>query len=212
MAKKSKNMVRMTTPRVTFGWSNLSTPDTTYADKENPNDLGKYKVRVSLPKDDPRALKLMGELEPMWLQHLEETAAETGKPIKLLKYDADSIPWGDELDKESGDPTGNVVFRFALKARTVSKSGKVYDKRPVVYSSDLKPMVPVPNIGPGTEGRISFDVYPWAAAKVGMSLQLVGVQILKLVERGGSSDPESCGFESEPGCEVGSESGGEGDF
>lgn len=182
-----------TTPVGTFGFPcSLTEPDTAFADKNNPNDLGNYQVTVLLPKDSAATKKFLADLEEIMERHLQETMMKTGK--KNLSYTDETRPYKDHVDRE-GNPTGFVAVRTKLKARVVTKLGKVFDQRPKIFDTANNLLTAPPNIGIGSEGRVAGQVNCWFTSKIGVSLWCEGVQLHKLVERGGNS-PEGFGFKA----------------
>ena len=88
-----------------------------------------------------------------------------------------------------------------MKASGVRKSdGKPWTRQPAIFDGqgNYIPSDRRPQIGGGTEGKVSFELSGFYTTLVGagVSLRLQGVQILSLVEFGGGS-AESHGFEAE---------------
>lgn len=169
---------RLSTPVGTAVFPALKRPDTKF------DELGIYKADLAAPLSEAEGL--MAELTAIFKGH-------TGKaPSK-----ADNTMWYLEEDKESGEPTGNVVFKLRIKNR-IGKDGKPWDRRPKQFDARLKPI----DVNPwgGTKMIVSFDVYEWnAGGKKGVSLQPVGVQIIDLKAGGGGSDPSAMGFAAQDG-------------
>lgn len=169
---------RLSTPVGTAVFPALKRPDTKF------DELGVYKADLAVPLSEAEGL--MAELTAIFKAH-------TGKaPSK-----ADNTMWYLEEDKESGEPTGNVVFKLRIKNR-IGKDGKPWDRRPKQFDARLKPI----DVNPwgGTKMVVSFDVYEWnSGGKKGVSLQPVGVQILDLKTGNGGADPAAMGFATRDG-------------
>lgn len=181
--------------------------DTKFADQGNPNDKGNFVARLVLPKSDAKTQKLLGELNEVYENHTREEAAKLQKG-KKLKITEDSVPWTDEVDRETGEPTGNVILKTKLKARVVKKDKTFFDQRPKVFDAKGVLVKEVPNIGPGSKVRLSVSVNTYhTSIGCGMSLRLDAVQLLDLVERGGR-DAKGYGFGEEDGFEAPAESPG----
>ena len=155
----------------------LKTPDTKF------NDLGIYKANVSVPHKEATAT--MSKLTEIFKSH-------TGKaPNK-----AENTMWKLETDDETGEETGNVIFKVTVK-NVRRRDGELWDRKPKQFDSKMKPV----NLDPygGTEMYVSASVYAWdAAGKKGVSLQPMAVQIISLVERSAGSG-ESYGFQEQEG-------------
>lgn len=175
----------------------IAEPDATFADQTKPNDKGEYKARLVLPKESAEAKAFLAKLESVWEQYYNETCTQQGK--KKLKVDPENLPWADELDRDTDEPTGNIVFRFKLKARVEKKDGTFFDQRPKVFDAKGTLIREVPAIGPGSRCRIAGQVNCWYTSKVGMSLWLEACQLIQLVERGGGKDAGGYGFGAEKG-------------
>jgi len=109
------------TPRGIFRFPALTEPD--YGNEEFPKPDGEYKVQVILT--EAQAEPLIATLEPVHAKAVEEgevafanLKVDQRKKLKELKVnDLYSI----EYDKETEEPTGNLIFKFTMKASGVSK-------------------------------------------------------------------------------------------
>lgn len=179
-------MAQNKSQRVTIGpgravYPALRTPDTKF------DELGQYKADLAIP---------LSEAEPLMKKLSDIHKAHTGKaPSK-----SSNTMWYLEEDKETGEETGNVIFKCRVKNR-MRRDGQLWDRRPKLFSADLKPV----EVNPwgGTVMAVSAEVYEWdAGGKKGVSLQPVGVQIIELVEGGGES-AEDMGFGKRDGFTAG---------
>ncbi len=156
---------RLSLPPGTAVYPRLKTPDTKF------DELGMYKSDVAVP---------LADAEPIIAQLSEIHKAHTGKAPKK----SENTMWQLETD-EAGEETGNVVFKCRIKNR-MNRKGELWDRRPKLFDAALKPI----DVSPwgGSVLINSVDVYCWdAGGKKGVSLQPVGVQVLKLVEGDGGS-------------------------
>jgi len=164
--------------RITLGpgrgvYPALKNPDTKF------DELGQYKADLSIPSE---------EAEPLMERLSEVFKSHTGKAPKK----AENTMWFFETDHESGEETGNVVFKCRVKNKIRKKDGKLWDRKPKLFDAALKPI----DVSPwgGSEYIVNAEIYCWdAGGKKGVSLQPVGVQIIKLIE-GGSESAEDMGF------------------
>jgi len=150
------------------------------------HELGIYKCNVSVPLKE--AASTMEKLTQIHKQH-------TGKvPSK-----SDNSMWKMEIDEETGEETGNVIFKCSVK-NVQRKNGEMWDRRPKQFDAKMKPVDLDPS--GGTELYVSASIYEWVAGgKKGVSLQPLAVQIINLVERGGGADAAAFGFGKHDGFE-----------
>ena len=166
--------IKMNTPKGTAVFPSLQRPDTKF------DELGMYKADLSVPLSEAKGL--MDNLGEIFKRH-------TGK----APNQSDNTMWYKQTDKDTGEETGNVVFKIRVKNR-MTKSGQLWDRKPVLFDAALKPI----QVNPwgGTEMIVSMSVYAWnAGGKMGVSLQPQAIQIINLVEGGTSSH----GFEATEG-------------
>ncbi|MCB9178987.1 MAG: hypothetical protein H6590_06155 [Flavobacteriales bacterium] len=194
----TNNRPTYTTPKVTLGFCSIREPDTKFANEADPNDKGVYKAKLRMPKDAPETKAFIDQIQGVFDQFLVEEKAKKGKTPKVHE---DGIPWQDELDRETEEPTGNILVSCKLKARVVTKSGRVFDQRVKVFDAKGKLIPDVPNIGPGSTVRVSGSINCWNPNKAGVTLWLEAIQLIDLVERNGDKDAEGYGFGAEDGYE-----------
>lgn len=170
----------ITLPKGTAVYPALNRPDTKF------DELGQYKADVRIPVQEAQAV--MEKLGAAYKAYM-------GKAISK----ADNTLWKMETD-EDGNQTGFVVFKCRVKNK-LKKDGSTWDRKPKLFDAKLKPLPAGVNPWGGTEMRVNVEVYEWlAGSKKGVSLQPLGVQIIKLVSgTGGSADPSAMGFEEEEG-------------
>ena len=173
------------TPIGTAVYPHLSSPDTKF------DENGVYQLQLSLTEEEASGLAeaLTSRHASAYAKHLEET----GKP-KLKKAD---LPWTEEFD-DSGKETGNILFRFKMKAKTA----KGIELRPTLVDAKLAPVTEM--IGSGSKCKVAYDVHDWfvPALGVGISLRLKGVQVIELIEYSGGRSAKGCGFGEEEGFET----------
>jgi hypothetical protein len=112
------------------------------------------------------------------------------------------------FDRETGDDTGNVEFKFKLKAKVQKRDGTYYEQQPAVLDSKKVPMTNDILIGNGSRVKVAFEPIPYVMAstkKAGVSLRLKAVQVIDLVEYGNSAASvfdEEDGFVAPPATEA----------
>lgn len=173
------------TPIGTAVFPHLNTADTKFDEK------GVFSTSLRLTPDE--AAPMIKSLEQVYSSGYKKICGEKNKAT-LKKAD---MPWSKETDRESGEETGNYLFKFKMKAET--RTG--IKMRPVLFDAKCQPMED--NIGAGSKMKVAFDPSCWhvAALGVGISLRLKGVQVLELVEYSGRS-ADSLGFGEEDGFET----------
>ncbi len=226
MSTKTQKVTHYTSTGVArYPW--LTTPDTKF-DPE-----GTFKVDLVLDGENADALqaKIDTFLEQSWA---EKTADMDAKKLKLA-FRAE--PYGPVTDDDTDEETGET--RFSFKRNAVGKSkktGKSWKNK--VKLVDSRGKACWVKVGGGSQIKVAFQQRPYAMVvdavdkndkpikrtKVGVTLDLIGVQILDLIEFGeGDCDFEAQegGFEDdgthtappadEPATEGGSDEGGDGE-
>ena len=195
MSTKKTRPAVIVTPKGTLAYPHLTTPDSKF-DANKP----KYKLTLLLPSHEESTQALMKQLDVAAATAFAEQKAENPKAAKTMEMAA---PYSEETD-DNGNETGNIKFNIGMNAQyTDKKTGKVVQLRPALRDAKRNEINPDSvKIGGGTEARVAFRAvgyYNASSKKAGVSLQMEGVQILKLVEFGGGgnffSDEE--GFEGD---------------
>lgn len=184
-------MTTYVTPVGTAQWPWLSNPDTKW------HELGEYKVSLILTEADAEKLERM--ITEMVDKKAEEEQAGKKKP-KLAP-----LPFAPEED-DDGNETGRVIFKCKNKNRINSKTGEVWDRKPLIV--DSKGHACNAEIGGGSQLRLKLELYPWhnAALGTGVSLQIKAVQVVELEPIKKKEFDDIDGFEAEDEPEVSRES------
>lgn len=203
MAEKRPKNFTATTPRGVFRYPALDKPD--YGNKAFPKPNGSYKVQLILSPAD--AEPLIAKLQPIHEKAIADGKVEFSKlkveARKKLKELQVNDLYSPEFDKDTEEETGNVIFKFEMAASGVNAKKEPWSRKPAIFTASGKPMVKVPPIWGGTEGKISFEAAPYfipGTGAAGVKLRLNAVQILELVS-GGQRDAGAYGFGSEDGFE-----------
>jgi hypothetical protein len=208
--KKRSEYPSIITPRGVVAWASLNEPDYEY--KKD----GEFHVRLRPDVNDPQYPKLVELAEKVRDEFYDETVAKLTAEKKgaLLKklHKVDTVK--AEIDRETGDETGEMVFRAGMKhhieIKNGPKAGTSFDKVPDFFNAAGARLKNPPKIGSGSELKISVKVIPYLKpddGSVGASLQLEGVQILKVVS-GGQRSASDYGFGAEDGDEISDDDGG----
>ena len=200
--KQQRTRIKLVSPKATFRYPKLNEPD--YGSDEYPIEGGAYSVQLVMAADEAKVL--IDQLQPHYQKALEEGAEKFDQlPVAQRKKHGslkEQNFYTDEFDKETEEPTGNVIFKFKMKASGKDKkTGKPWSRKPTIFDAKGKPMVSLPAIWGGTTGKVSFEVGPYfvqGQAMAGISLSLNAVQIIEL-RSGGGGDAASHGFGEEEG-------------
>lgn len=184
--------ITLTTPKGIAVFPALIRADTKF------DELGQYKCDLRVPVQEAQGF--IKKIEEVYRDHIGKAHPknpETGNKNALYSVERD----------DDGNATGNIILKIRVKNK-LRKDGEVWDRRPKLFDAKLKPITGVKSIWGGTEMKVSVEVYCWNNGTTkGVSLQPLGVQILKLVEgKGGDADGSSMGFEAEDGFTASDES------
>lgn len=168
-------------------WAKVFEPDT----KFNPD--GDYSINLLMSEEQAAE---MGEyLEGLTQEKFNEEVKRNPKLKNTLSI---RPPYEPAYDRD-GNETGDVEFKFKLKAKVQTRDGQTYEQKPVVVDAKRVPMNGEVLVGNGSVVKVAFEPIPYviAATKMcGVSLRLKGVQVLDLVEYGNSG---ASMFEEEDG-------------
>lgn len=173
----------LTTPLGVARYPKLTKPDTKFdAD-------GVYTVDLILSEEGAKPL----------CKVLDEAAAEFKRTAKAdpklsKKKNLDRflenmrMPYDPEVNDEGGE-TGNLIFKFKAKAQGKMKDGTTFQRRLILSDSMGVPFKKPPEIGGGSKMRVAYQLNPYFTDGLGagISLRLVGAQIVKLNSYNGFS-------------------------
>ena len=178
--------LRLTTPKATLKYPKLIEPETKFTPE------GHYKVTAVIPAED--AGPLADQLDALYEAHKASLKAQA--PGQKFKAVDPSFGYED-ID---GKPCFTISVK--MKAKGVDRDGRSWSAVPALFDASgapVKDREALRGMWSGTTGRVSFEACPFyqPALGAGITLRLKAVQILKLVESGGSAD--SFGFQEEAG-------------
>lgn len=194
------------TPRGTAIFPALNEPD--YKFKK---ETGEWHARIRVEPDAPGLDELRDYAQRLMEEAFEAKraalqAAKKGALLKELKMAPNPVK--EEVDPETGDPTGKFVLRAALSYHITVKNGpnagKEFYKKPDFFDKRGKALKVPPKVGGGSEFKLSVKPQPYetdGGKTIGVSFELLGVQILKVVE-GGQRTAASHGFGEEEGDDI----------
>lgn len=177
---------RLTTPVCKFQYPKLIEPETKF------NPEGVYKITALIEAAD--ADEISAALDGLLNKHKESLKAQA----PTTKFKLADLPWSFE----EIDGTPYFVVKAKMKASGIDRDGRRWTSAPALFDAKGQPVKDrdsLKGMWSGTVGKISFEACPFhqAAIGAGITLRLKAVQIISLVEGGGSA--ESFGFEQEDG-------------
>lgn len=212
MAEARKKLPKITSPRLSLKFPKIDKPD--YGSKDYPKPDGEYATLAVGKLSDPNVKAFIAKLEPLYA----EAKAAAEEEFKKLKIDTRKKLGAVKMnplyttvyDPETEEPTGEVQFKFSMKASGVSRKEKEqaaldgrqpkrWNRKPDVFDARGLPIRKVPEIWGGTIARVSFEAGPYfvpGTGAAGLKLALAGVQIIDLVQ-GGQRNAASHGFGEE---------------
>lgn len=160
-------------------WAKVFEPDT----KFNPD--GDYTINVQLSAAD--AAPMCEQLEAIVQAKFNEAIKEDPRLKNTLTTQPVMQP---VYDRDTGDDTGNVEFKFKLKAKVRKRDGTYYEQQPAVLDAKKTPLNKDVLIGNGSKVKVAFEPVPYvmpSTKKAGVSLRLKAVQVIDLIEYGSSA-------------------------
>lgn len=177
---------RITTPVCKFQYPKLIEPETKF------NPEGVYKITALIDPADADGIATA--LDTLLNKHKESLKAQA----PTTKFKLADLPWAFE----EIDGTPYFVVKAKMKASGIDRDGRRWTSAPALFDAKGQPVKDrdsLKGMWSGTVGKVSFEACPFhqAAIGAGITLRLKAVQIISLVEGGGSA--ESFGFEEEDG-------------
>ena len=174
-------------------WAKVLEPDTKW------NPLGDYSINLQMSQAN--SAEMCERLEQIVQEEFNKAIKE--KPPLKNTLTTQAVV-NTVYDKDTGDDTGKVEFKFKLKAKGQRKDGSYYEQQPAVIDAKKQPLPKDMLIGNGSRVKVAFEPIPYimqSTKKVGVSLRLKAVQVIDLVEYGNSATSvfdEEDGFVAPP--------------
>lgn len=169
MSDKKKKYELITFPKGVAVYPALYKPDTRF------DELGQYKADFKVPMAE--AKPFMEKLQKIIKEHVGKAYPAKKNPF-----------WEYELDKETGEETGFVVFKVRAKNKISKKTGKVWDRKPPLINAKKQDLPDDCNPWGGSVIRVQGEVYLYDQPKKGGRLDIVLVQVIELVTGGSKAD------------------------
>ena len=206
MASKNTNRAEMlTTERGVFIYPHLLKAD---------DKFGEPQYKTGLLVDRAYADKLEKQIEEQDIPAFIEketgfinrkreagdfTAVQAKKKLAVLEKFA-NLPFEEQLDETTGEPTGKVKINFKIKAEGISrKTGRPYSNKPKMFDAQGKPCSIEPYTG--AQGKVTFIISLYASDTLGVCVTLKprAVQIIELAGGRGERGAATYGFGAEDG-------------
>lgn len=176
----------MKNPTITFPkgiavYPALYRPDTKF------DELGQYKADFKLSAED--AAPYIDKIQEYAKSHLGKRLAAGGNPV-----------FEPVVDAETGEPTGEVLFKVRVKNKKRRSDGKLWDRRPLLIDAKRNDLPSDVNPWGGSVIRVQAEVNMGDKPKKFINLQPVMVQIIELVTGGSRGDASA--FDDEDGFEA----------
>lgn len=169
----------------------------------------KYKTGVKRPRAEVE--KLIAQITAAAEAMVEQTKAEMTEKLKGLKGAALvkqkekiaaiklHLPFKAEVD-DAGNETDNVIFHVSMNASYKNAQGVEVPLKPKLFDAFRQPITKKLDLWGGSIINVAagiLPVYVEASGSCGVSLRMVGVQVIELKQGGATA--ESMGFEDEDG-------------
>jgi hypothetical protein len=208
--KKRNEYPLVISPKIEVTWAQLNEPDFKYKAE------GEFHVRGTPDTSDEAYDKLIETATKVRDEYFAETKAqllaEKKGALANKLHTVDVIK--EAVDRETGASTGDMTFRAGMKhkieIKNGPKAGQTFEKVPDFFNAAGVRLKNPPKIGSGSVLKLGVRLVPYLVSKdgeVGISYQLEGVQILKLVS-GGQRNASDYGFGAEDGDDIQDDNGG----
>jgi hypothetical protein len=182
------------TPRCEAQWAFLAFPQT----KFNPD--GVYAVNMLFDADSEDWKKLKEKIDELVDIAFEEKTK--GMKPGVRKQFKKHYPYQDQLDDESGEPTGKIIIKAKKDAVFKNKKGETIKFKPRLFDAKGKKLKAGNNFIVPNGSIIKVQVYPsafdMAANKIaGITLKLEAAQIIELAEMSGGFGEEEGSFDAD---------------
>lgn len=197
------------TPAGTAIWPSLNRPDDRPINGKPVTPA--YKVRLRFPAEvfcnEPvtergqsigKSLKEL--LDEAGQRAFDEARSEA--KVQVRKTLTQYVPYIEELDEQTEEPTGYYVVSFKANAEFKDKQGRIQKVSIGLFDAKGNPVTE--DVGSGSTIKVAFSIVPFmnpAAKNAGVTLRLRAAQVLSLVPPGGGT-ADSFGFGVEEGYEA----------
>ena len=153
---------------------------------------GTYSLKLRLP-DGPDADALIAKIDAVREKAHELAVEDAPNAAAAKKIKMADPSYGRELDRETGEDTGNWLFNFKMKASGVSKkTGKSWSRKPALFDAKGQPITTLTkneDVWTGSIVKVAFELRPFYSTSFGAkySQNLQAVQIIELVSGEGKS-------------------------
>ena len=170
---------------------------------------GVFKVDLSLPEELSQDLLVKLErIRDEFIATLPAAKQKALAPRPVFLLEETRAEWGeDATDEEKAaakkahvpELTGNLLFRFKLKALVTPKDGDAFHQAPIVVDAATGEKITEP-VYDGSIIRVKAQVVPYtnaASGIVGVTLRMKAVQVVELVSGSGEGSSFWTNFDAE---------------
>jgi len=205
MTNKRNKAVKITTPCGVLKFPRLTEID--YGTDKYPDKAGSYRTQLILNKSDKGVTEFLAKLDELMErskieaeEKLSEMPIKSRNQIEAKGGLTPNLPYTELFDDETEEPTGEIELKIKRRASFENKDGTTRFAAPPPLFDNTKPPKPISKkieVWGGTKAHINLDVanYFMNTGAYGLVLRLNAVQIVELVDSGGSRDAASYGFE-----------------
>tara|TARA_B100000795_G_scaffold138067_1_gene103128 strand:- start:12809 stop:13432 length:624 start_codon:yes stop_codon:yes gene_type:complete len=181
----SNKIPQIITPEGRTEWLKAFTPDYKF------NENGEFGCTLNM--ENAVALPLMAQLDEYMEKAIADAMEETGKSKDKIKTNP---PY--TIDDETGD----VSFKFKLKALVNGRNGD-FTQKPLVIDARKQVITEEVPTWNGSRVRIGFQpiTYYTGLVGAGVSLRMKTVQLIEALDGGGGAGNAASGFDVEDGFE-----------
>ena len=161
---------------------------------------GKRSFVVDLIVGATEAQPMIDAIQKESVKHFDAVKAAAKTPVarKKLETYRIALPYGPEVDRETGEETGNIVFKFKTNAFRAGKTKTDPEIPNVILMFDGFGAPCKADPWGGTAMKVACELFPYdnpSAEKYGVSLRIKAVQIITL-RSAGAGNASEYGFEA----------------
>lgn len=174
-----------------LSWPDLVTTNTKY------NSEGEWTANVVLPADE--AQPYIDKIDAFFEESLQGFR-DAGVLKAKAKVKESTRGYSEQMDSETGEPTGNIIFKASRQCKGVTKKDVAWKLTVPLFDSKGKPITGLESIYGGTEAIVRVALTPFYTASLGFGLSssgkvppsikkgLLAVQIINLVQGGAGEE------------------------
>ena len=179
------------------GFNAITTPSTMF----NPDGVYSANILVDAAygKEVAKAIK---DLRTQQYKTYGSKSAQVQECKRCVPYVVVEKNDEGEVVKETPDAEGRYIIKATAKGQFKAKDGTIYKNTIKIFDSKGRPLKDI-RLGEGSIVKLAVEVSGYAVGgKVGVSVTLKAVQVIKLVEYEAGGNAAAYGFEEEEGFDA----------